>query len=204
METVKNKSNKTEYFKHSFNISDGQIKTITESIKNNEPAIIKLSKKTFINGNIDLPLNKTDAKNVIANKGFIYNLNITKLKMLKVVEKDGGFFPLLLPILAAIGATGSVIGGTAGIVKAVSDKKINELKQQEEVRHNKEIETIARGDGIFINPWKNGNSIIVKDFANNSKLDNIGKRTFRSFMKNLNDNIKIEKHGNGIYLSNLY
>ena len=54
---------------------------------------------------------------------------------------------------------------------------------------------------MFLQPWKNGTSIIAKDFAKTLKLDNLGQKTLRCFLKNLNDNVRIEKHGNGIYLS---
>ena len=68
---------KTDYFKHDFNLSKGQLNLIIESIKSKEPITIKLSKKTFINGSmspkepsvaISLPLTKADANKVIANK----------------------------------------------------------------------------------------------------------------------------------------
>ena len=66
---------KTDYFKHDFNLSKGQLNLIIESIKSKEPITLKLSKKTFINGTISLPLTKADANKVIANKGFSYILN---------------------------------------------------------------------------------------------------------------------------------
>ena len=39
---------KTEFFKHSFNLSEGQIKSITDAIKNKIPITLKLSKKHFM------------------------------------------------------------------------------------------------------------------------------------------------------------
>ena len=59
----------------------------------------------------------------------------------------------------------------------------------------------SSGTGLFLNPWKNGTSIFVKDFASKTKLDPIGQKTSRVFLKNLNSNIKIEKQGEGIFLN---
>src|SRR5436853_2071195 len=99
-----------DYFKHDFNLSNGQLKLIIESIKSKEPITLKLSKKSFANGTIALPLTKANANKVNANKGFSYILNKSKLKLLKLEEKESGFFPLLVPILAAISAVGALTG----------------------------------------------------------------------------------------------
>src|SRR5438132_841586 len=128
------------YFKHDFNLSKGQLNLIIESIKSKVPITLKLSKKTFINGTIALPLTKADANKVIANKGFNYILNKSKIKLLELKEKDGGIFPFLIPLLASISAIGALTGGAAGVAKAVLDSKANETKQAEQERHNKEIE----------------------------------------------------------------
>jgi hypothetical protein len=67
------------------------------------------------------------------------------------------------------------------------------------------MEKIAEGDGIkevesagiFLNPWKNGMSLDVKDFVNGSGLDDIGKKSLRNILKNLSSHFKIEKQGSG-------
>jgi hypothetical protein len=88
----------------------------------------------------------------------------------------------------------------------------------EEQRHNMELEKVARGEGLhistpgsglhnvsgqglYLQPWKSGASIAVKDFVKSTKLDSMGQKTFRCFLKNLHNNVKIEKHGDGIFLS---
>ena len=81
----------TKYSNHNFNLSENQIKSIQDCIKSNEPIILKLSKKSFIDGNIPLPLTKAEEMNVKKNKGFHYNLNKSKIKLL---DKDGGFIPI--------------------------------------------------------------------------------------------------------------
>ena len=64
--------------------------------------------------------------------------------------KEGGILPLLPLIFAGIGAAASTAGGTAGIVKAVNDKKAADLEQKETGRHNKEKEKAAKGSGSLI------------------------------------------------------
>ena len=121
--------------------------------------------------------------------------------MLKISEKEGGIFPLLIPILAGIGALGSLAGAASGIAKTVIDKQNNEIKNQEQERHNKEIETIAKGNGLYLT--KEGGKVIIKEFVNKSKLQPIAKKSLRNILKNLSHHFKIEKQGDGLFLSPL-
>jgi hypothetical protein len=194
---------KTEYFKHSFKLSDFQIKNIISAVKANEGIPIRLTKDSFKGGNTELPLTKGDADNVIKNKCFLYNLNKAKMKFLVIDEKTGGFLPIPL-LLGIIGGLATATTAGATIAKTVLDKKANEAKLQEEQRHNIELERSikdAKGEGMFLQPWKNGASIFVKDFVKSSGLDTIGQKTCRCFLKNLHGKVKIEKYANGIYLS---
>ena len=192
---------KSEYFKHDFDLSQNQINKIVKSIKNKEPIILRFTKESFHNGNISLPLTKKESMNVVNNKGFDYTLNKTKLNLLKVKEKNGGIIPFLIPLLAGITALGSVIGASTGIAKTVLDKKSNDANLEEEKRKNNELIKAAKGDAIFLNPWKNGMSLDVKEFINGSGLDDIGKKSLRNIIKNISTNFKIERQGNSIYLS---
>jgi hypothetical protein len=55
---------------------------------------------------------------------------------------------------------------------------------------------------MFLNPWKGyGMNLDVKDFVNGSGLDEIGKRSLRNILKNLSSHFKIEKQGDGLFLS---
>ncbi|KAJ8915384.1 hypothetical protein NQ315_008271 [Exocentrus adspersus] len=56
------------------------------------------------------------------------------------IPKQGGFLPLLLPILGALGALG---GGAAGIAKAVNDAKASNQQLAEQQRHNLTMEKAA-------------------------------------------------------------
>ena len=62
--------------------------------------------------------------------------------------KRGGF----LPILPVLGALGSLIGGAAGVAKAVNDKKAAQRQLQEILRHNRAME----GRGLYLAPYKKG------------------------------------------------
>jgi hypothetical protein len=42
-----------KYVSHSFDLSDGQMKSVIEAIKSKEPIVLKLSKKSFTNGKIE-------------------------------------------------------------------------------------------------------------------------------------------------------
>lgn len=64
--------------------------------------------------------------------------------------KQGGFLPFLLPLLGAIGSLG---GGAAAIAKAVGDSKAKAKQLQEQQRHDRQMEAIARGKGLFLKPY---------------------------------------------------
>jgi hypothetical protein len=116
-------------------------------------------------------------------------------------DKKGGIIPIL-PILAGITALAGLTGAVSGVAKNFLDKRTNDMKQEEDKRHNMEMEKIAKGDGLFLNPWKGyGMSLDVKDFVNGSDLDDIGKKSLRNILKNLSTHFKIEKKGKGLFLS---
>lgn len=73
--------------------------------------------------------------------------------------KQGGFLPLLLPILGALGA---LSGGAAGIAKAVNDAKANEKQLAEMKRHNLELESEKKGKGYTKNLPKKGRGLRKK------------------------------------------
>jgi hypothetical protein len=194
---------RTEYFKHSFSLSESQIDKIRSAIKDKLPTTVRLQKKSFVDGAIELPLTKNDAMNVVNNKGFDYVLTKCKIKMLKIDEKNGGFLPIPI-ILAGIAALTSGITAAAKIADTVIQKQNNDMRFEEEKRANQEREKIlgeSSGSAIFLSPWKNGTSIHVKEFTSRTKLDPIAQRTLRAFLKNLNTHIMIQKQGDGLFLS---
>lgn len=95
-----------------------------------------------------------------AKKLFKKNKGI-KMPRIIPVPKTGGILPLI-PIFAGLSALGSLAGGAAGIAKAVTDYKTAQKHLQESERHNKMMESIAIGKGLYIKPYKKGSGIFVK------------------------------------------
>ena len=72
----------------------------------------------------------------------------TKRKRVLPIAKRGGF----LPLLPALGALGSLIGGAAGVAKMVNDNKAARRQLEELQRHNRAME----GGGLYLAPYKRG------------------------------------------------
>lgn len=77
-------------------------------------------------------------------------------RVLPVPSKVGGFLPFLIPIFAGLSATGALAGGAAGIAKAVNDASSAKRELEEGKRHNKTMEAIALGKGLYMKPYKTG------------------------------------------------
>lgn len=71
------------------------------------------------------------------------------------IAKRGGFLPLLLPALSAIGA---LTGGTAGVIKTINDAKAAKKMLEEAQRHNRAME----GRGLYLSPYKSGKGLKKK------------------------------------------
>ena len=123
-------------------------------------------------------------------------------------EKEGGILPLLtlLPLIfGGVGAAGAAAGGISEAVKAANEKATNDTKNAEQARHNREVERLTSGHGVYLNPYK-GKSL--KDILTPivDKIDGLeteGKKSVRKTVKALSPFFKIfeSKDGNGIYLS---
>lgn len=92
---------------------------------------------------------------------------VKKAKRIIPSPKFGGFLPLLLPILGAIGALG---GGAAGIAKAVNDAKKNVEELKENQRHNQMMESIAMGKGLHLKPYRKGSGLYLKPYKKGSGI----------------------------------
>jgi hypothetical protein len=77
-----------------------------------------------------------------------------KKKRILPVAKRGG----VLPILPMLGVLGSLIGGAAGVAKAVNDSKAAQRHLEELKRHNRAME----GHGLYLGPYKRGRGGITK------------------------------------------
>lgn len=76
------------------------------------------------------------------------------------IPKTGGVLPLI-PIFAALSALGALSGGAAGITKAVNDASAARKDLLEAQRHNRSMESIAMGKGVFLRQYKKGLGIFL-------------------------------------------
>lgn len=82
------------------------------------------------------------------------------------VPKIGGFLPLI-PILTALSALGGLATGGSAIAKAVNDVKNGKEQLAEATRHNRYMESIAMGKGLFLKPYKSGYGLYYKPASKN-------------------------------------
>jgi len=76
-----------------------------------------------------------------------------KTKRVLPTAKRGG----ILPILPLLGALRSLIGGAAGVAKAVSDSKATQRQLEELQRHNRAME----GHGLYLAAYKYGKGLYL-------------------------------------------
>lgn len=100
-----------------------------------------------------------------AAKKLIKSSKGVRLPRIITLPKTGGFLPLI-PIFAGLSALGALAGGAAGITKAVNDHKSAKKNFEEAQRHNKVMESIAIGKGLYMKPYKKGNGLFVKSTKN--------------------------------------
>lgn len=94
------------------------------------------------------------AKNL---KGQLQNSSGRVIKIPKV----GGILPLI-PIFAALSAMGSLGGAAAGVAKAINSAKAAKKQLEEANRHNRTMESIAMGKGLFLRPYQSGLGIFLR------------------------------------------
>lgn len=86
-------------------------------------------------------------------------------RIIPIPKKTGGILPLI-PIFAGLSALGSLAGGAAGIAKAVNDYKSANRNLYESERHNKMMESIALGKGLYLKPYKRGKGLCLQSSKN--------------------------------------
>ena len=87
-------------------------------------------------------------------------------RILPVSSKIGGILPLL-PLFAGLSATGALAGGAAGVYKALNEAKSARQQLEESKRHNKTMEAIALGKGLYLKPYKTGLGLHLKPYSGN-------------------------------------
>lgn len=90
-------------------------------------------------------------------------------RVLPVARKVGGVLPFLIPLFAGLSATGALVGGAAGVAKAVNTAKAAERQLRENHRHNETMEAIALGKGLYLKPHKTGFGVHVEGLGGGKK-----------------------------------
>uniref|UniRef100_A0ABD2XRL4 Phospholipase A2-like domain-containing protein n=1 Tax=Trichogramma kaykai TaxID=54128 RepID=A0ABD2XRL4_9HYME len=114
------------------------------------------------------------AKEAVKKSGGRNNIKIPRV--LPMSTKVGGVLPFLIPLFSALSAVGAVGGGTAGIVKAVNDAKAAKQRLHEMKKHNRKMETIALGKGLYLKPYKAGLGL---SFGKKTKTKKQKKKTLK-------------------------
>lgn len=95
------------------------------------------------------------AKKILSKKKFT-------LPRMIPLPKTGGVLPLIL-IFAGLSALGTLAGGAAAIAKTVNDYKAAQKTLSESERHNKVMESLSIGKGLYIKPYKKGKGLYTKN-----------------------------------------
>lgn len=90
-------------------------------------------------------------------------------RILPIPKRSGGALPFLIPLFAGLSATGALAGGAAGIAKAINDAKSAKHQLEESQRHNKTMEAIALGKGMYLKPHKTGLGLHLKPYGSGLK-----------------------------------
>lgn len=147
------KPQKTKRLKKSCNkkLFNNAIKTATKILKKEKPQDIENAIKIA---------RKSIQKTLKGKKS-----QITIPRIINV-PKIGGFLPLI-PILSALSAIGGLATGGAAIAKSVNAAKAAKNQLDEASRHNKTMEAIALGKGLYLKPYKKGYGLVC-EFSKNS------------------------------------
>lgn len=97
----------------------------------------------------------------LAAKNLVPKDKTIKVPRIIPIPKSGGILPLI-PIFAGLSALGTLAGGAAGIAKTINDYKSTKDNLRESERHNKAMESIAIGKGLYIRPYKKGKGLFIK------------------------------------------
>jgi len=114
---------------------------------------------------------------------YISRAKLDEFKKIISTEKEGGFLPL---ILAALGALGALAGGGAAVAGTVLSNKNEREKNEEQNRHNLEMEkTLQSGSGL-----------------DNFNMPVMHRKLLKKTLKHVNPYITITKtnDGNGLIL----
>ena len=108
------------------------------------------------------------ARSAVKEAGGKKNIEIPCI--LPVPTKTDGILSFVIPLFAGLSATGALTGGAAGIAKAVNDAKAAKQQLEENKRHNKTMESVALGNGLYLKPHKVGLGLHLKKMFDQIKF----------------------------------
>ena len=129
----------------------------------NAASVVKMKDKSLSKNVIKSALKK--ARDVVRKAGGKSKIIVPRI--LPVSVKRGGVLPFLVPLFAGLSAAGSLAGGAAGIAKAVNASRAAKKQLEESERHNKTMEAIALGKGLYLKPYKAGLGLYLKPALGN-------------------------------------
>lgn len=106
------------------------------------------------------------ARKVIENSVGGKKKSLVQIPRIIPIPKIGGFLPLV-PILTALGTLGGLASGGTSIAKFINDAKSAKKELEEANRHNKTMEAIAMGKGLFMKPYKKGYGLFYQSQSKN-------------------------------------
>ena len=124
-----------------------------------------MNKKTK-NGQLAIKTALIGARKFIKKRGGKRKFQIPRILALPKIV--GGAL-LLIPIFAGLSAVGALTSGVSGIAKAVNEAKTAKNQLEEATRHNKMMESIAMGKGLYLRPYKAGSGLKLRIHSEQSK-----------------------------------
>lgn len=106
--------------------------------------------------------------------------NVKKFRSLPLPLRTGGTLRLI-PIFASLSALGALTNGIAGITQAINKAKSAKQQADEANRHNRVMENVAMGGGLYLRPYKVCSAISVKLFNENFKNNSDKKKKIQKF-----------------------
>jgi len=124
------------YIKQTVHLSDGQLTKLRLAAKKKTTVTIDLNPS--LPGNFELYLTQRQINKF--KNGIPFRLHLSPNQL----GKNGGFFFTIPAILAAIGAVSGIAGAASNIAKTVSEKKHQTAVEEEQIRHNQEVENLLK------------------------------------------------------------
>ncbi|KAL7289985.1 hypothetical protein TKK_0015717 [Trichogramma kaykai] len=140
-------------------------------------------KKSMSSGNNSISATLKKAQAAIKARGG--RKNIILPRVLPISNKIGGSLAFLVPLFSGLSAAGALAGGVANITRAVNQAKIAKSELEEMKQHNRKMEAIALGQGLYLKSTKKGYGLYLNSRKRGGGL---------CFKKKKNVKIVLPKH----------